>query len=107
MVARGRERGPADVTLVPITSRPPDDASRALELPARVIERLGLPAARCWAAILDEFNRFGWPGFDLRPVPGRAGRFDYGLLPPRFFAELIDRIRDLGRARRVLGVRRD
>lgn len=106
LVTRSREGGPADVTAVPITSRPPDDPARVLELPARVIARLGLSAGRCWV-VLDEFNRFGWPGYDLRPVPGRSGRFDHGLLPPDLFAELARRIRELAKTRRVSGVRRD
>jgi hypothetical protein len=94
------------VTVVPLTTQPPADVERVLEIPARVREHLGLRADRSWV-VLYEFNRFAWPGFDLRPVPGRSGRFDYGLLPPRFFAELIARIQALARQRRPTPVLRD
>jgi hypothetical protein len=34
-----------------------------------------------------------WPGPDLRPPPGtQPSRFDYGVLPPRFFAYIRDKI---------------
>jgi hypothetical protein len=33
-------------------------------------------------------NAFGWPGFDLRPVPGAAGTFACGFLPLRHFSQL-------------------
>jgi hypothetical protein len=100
------EPGMPMVTVVPLTTQPPADPERALEIPARVREHLGLRADRSWV-VLDEFNRFAWPGFDLRPVPGRSGRFDYGLLPPRFFAELIARIQALARQQRPTSVLRD
>jgi hypothetical protein len=38
---------------------------------------------------------FTWPGFDLRPIKSRNRRVDYAYSPPRFFDELIDRIREL------------
>jgi hypothetical protein len=41
---------------------------------------------------LDELNSFAWPGFDLRPIPGKAGRCDYGMLPPGLFQRLREGI---------------
>ena len=49
--------------------------------------RAGLDDGRHWLR-LDELNRFAWPGYDLRPIPGRPGRYDYGMLPPRLFERL-------------------
>jgi hypothetical protein len=82
------------VAVVPITHSPPCDLRVAIELPHRVKEHLRLDSERSWV-ILDEFNVFVWPGFDLRPIKGQVGRVDYGLLPPRFFDRLITRIREL------------
>jgi hypothetical protein len=33
--------------------------------------------------VLDEFNVFIWPGYDLRPIKNKYGRIDYGFLPPK------------------------
>ncbi len=82
------------VAVVPITHAQPSDARVAVEIPPRVKEHLGLDGERSWA-LLDEFNVFTWPGFDLRPIKHRHGRVDYGYLPPRFFDRLIERIREL------------
>jgi hypothetical protein len=38
--------------------------------------------------ILGEVNAFGWPGFDLRPVPGAPGTFAYRFMPLRHFSQL-------------------
>ena len=43
--------------------------------------------------MVTETNDFLWPGPDLRPVPSTMPkRFDYGMLPPRFFAHIRDKI---------------
>lgn len=92
------------VTVLPITHTPPTDERLAVEIPAKTKARLGLDEARSWI-ILDEANRFEWPGPDLRPVPGDAdANVAYGLLP----AALYDIVRtkwlaafDAHRARQV------
>ena len=58
------------VIVAPITHRLPADPSAAIELPDDVKRLLGLDAERQWLCF-DELNRFTWPGFDLRPLPGR------------------------------------
>lgn len=78
------------VTVVPITHTAPSKPASALEIPAAVKRHLGLDADRSWV-ILDEGNRFVWPGYDLRPIPGTRDRYDYGFLPPRLFAALVER----------------
>jgi len=45
--------------------------------------------------MLDEFNEFVWPGFDLRPVPGKPSRYDYGFLSPALFTKIISRVLEL------------
>lgn len=38
---------------------------------------LGLSGDRSWINIT-EWNRFAWPGYDIRPVPGRELAVSYG-----------------------------
>jgi PemK-like, MazF-like toxin of type II toxin-antitoxin system len=79
--------GATVVTVSPVTHRPPDDPAAAVEIPQPVRRRLGLDVERSWV-VVNEGNKFVWPGFDLRKVPG-TGQFDYGFLPPRFFNEVL------------------
>jgi hypothetical protein len=74
------------VVVAPITHSPPANPDLALELPAAVRRHLGLDEGRSWI-ILDDFNVFAWPGFDLRADP-KTGRCDYGFLPPAFFEQM-------------------
>lgn len=81
------ETGEIRTIIAPITHRPPDQPLDSIEMPAAVCSGLGLDAGRHWLR-LDELNRFAWPGFDLRPIPGKAGQFAYGMLPPGLFERL-------------------
>ena len=85
IVARAREDGAEDVLVVPVTHSAPKDQSEAMEIPAAVKKRLGLDAERSWV-VLNESNKFRWPGPDLRPIgkPGDSA-VAYGFLPPNFF----------------------
>jgi hypothetical protein len=68
--------------------------------------RLGLDAARSWV-IVNEVNRFFWPGPDLRLVSRDAiGRFDYGFLPPALFREIRARLAASAKTRRLAIVSR-
>jgi hypothetical protein len=70
-----------------MTHEPPPDPASAIVLPSGVKRLLGLDPARQWLRF-EELNRFTWPGFDMRPVPGRAGQWDYGMLPRSLFERL-------------------
>lgn len=72
------------VTVAAITHRPPHADAIAIEVPPKVKQHLGLDDQRSWI-ILDEVNQFDWPGFDLRPIPGRTDRFAFGFIPPRLY----------------------
>jgi hypothetical protein len=48
---------------------------------------LGLDSAPQWLRF-EELNRFTWPGFDVRPIPGRTRRWQYGMLPKPLFERL-------------------
>jgi len=83
LAARRHHGDVADVTVLPITHRPPSDHDWAIKIPLPVKRHLGLDHARSW--IVDaEGNDLLWPGCDLRKIPG-TDRYDYDFLPPRFF----------------------
>jgi hypothetical protein len=87
-VVEGREV----VTVVPITHSPPADPADAVEIPLALKAHLGLDDQPPWIMVT-ETNDFLWPGPDLRPISGtKPNRFDYGMLPPRFFDHLRDKI---------------
>lgn len=70
------------VYVAPITSKPP--GADGVEVPPVMAERLGLSMVPCWV-ILNEANRFAWPGPDLRPVPSPRGLFcRYGAVAGNF-----------------------
>jgi hypothetical protein len=89
--------GATIVMALPITHTPPRPDNAGIEIPAVTRKRLGLDDEPCWVMV-SELNRFVWPGPDLRPIPGLADRFAYGLLPPRFFRTVRDAL--VERARR-------
>ena len=91
-----KEDGADVVTVAPITHTPPRDPNVAIEIPLRVKRHLGLDSDRSWI-VLNDFNEFIWPGYDLRRIPARAGRYDYGFLPPAFYAQLVTRALELRR----------
>jgi hypothetical protein len=79
------------VTVVPVTHAKPSNLTDAIEIPAAVKVHLGL-----------EVNDFLWPGPDLRPVSRtKPATFEFGMLPPRFFAHLRDRILQAHRNRKL------
>jgi hypothetical protein len=99
VAARTLEDGEIDTIVAPITHTPPDDPAASIEIPVATCKRLGLDSGRHWLR-LDELNRFAWPGFDLRPMPGKPDRFDYGMLPRALFEQLRSGILRLQKDRR-------
>ena len=59
--------GSQKVTVVPLTHATPQNISVALEIPPKVKKHLELDGERSWI-ILDDFNEFIWPGYDLQPI---------------------------------------
>ena len=80
------EAGDIMVIVAPVTHAAPQ-SDDSLEIPAKIARSLGLDGERHWIR-LDELNRFAWPGYDLRPIPGRSGEYAYGLLPERLYLAL-------------------
>ena len=99
VAARRDDDGDIRTLVVPITHSPPEDPADSIEIPASVANALGLDDERHWLR-LDELNRFSWPGYDLRPMPGRPGKYDYGMLPREIFEQLKDGILARQRAKR-------
>ncbi|MBY6240556.1 hypothetical protein [Methylosinus sp. Sm6] len=94
------------VGVLPITHTPPVDATEAVEIPAITKQRLGLDSERSWI-VLTETNDFVWPGPDLRPaVNGDLSSIVYGMLPPRFFAHVREKVVSMHRLRRLRRVAR-
>jgi hypothetical protein len=106
VAARQIIEGREVVTVVPITHTPPTDQADAIELPPALKAYLGLDDLRSWI-VVTETNDSLWPGPDIRPRPGiKPSRFDYGMLPPRFFTYIRDRILQAHLHRRLNRVQR-
>lgn len=105
IVAASRS-GPSDVTvlLCPVThTAPQDDAAKetSVLLALGAAARLKLDDRPHWIRV-HELNRFVWPGYDLRSIPGRSGEVAYGMLAEDEFEALRRRVRDVdARLRRV------
>lgn len=94
------------VTVVPVTHTPPDTPEDAVEIPAALKAHLGLDTQRSWV-VVTETNDFLWPGPDLAPIADvKPARYDYGMLPPRFFAHLRDGILQAHLRRRLDRIQR-
>jgi glyoxylase-like metal-dependent hydrolase (beta-lactamase superfamily II) len=96
---RADENGDTRVLVLPITHSPPDHASLAVEIQAKVKVRLGLDDTRSWI-VLSEWNEFIWPGPDLRRLPGAPdSSVAYGMIPPGLFATIRERFLAIVNAR--------
>jgi len=71
------------ILVAPITHTVPENAADAVEIPAIVKRQLGLDRDRSWIMV-NELNRFIWPGPDIRPVAGSDAPF-YDALPDWLF----------------------
>lgn len=87
LLAIANDEGEQKVVVLPVTHTPPNDAAHAVEIPAATKRRLGLDDERSWI-VVNESNRFIWPGPDLRPISGDPTSVVYGLLPKALFDEV-------------------
>ena len=97
---------PYQIAVVPITHVPHGNPEVAIEIPAAVKRHLGLDEDRSWI-VVDEFNTFTWPGYDLRPIKKKEGRIDYGFLPPKLFDQIIEKITQLQSQGKITQTSRD
>ena len=101
-VIEGREV----VTVVPVTHSPPRHPEDAIEMPPALKAHLGLDELPSWI-VVTETNDFLWPGPDLRPISrAKPDQFHYGMLPPKFYALIRDRILQAHSRRRLSRVER-
>ena len=106
VAARQMVEGREIATVVPVTHSKPANPADAIEIPAALKVHLGLDAKPSWI-IVTETNDFLWPGPDLRPVSrSQPDTFEFGMLPPRFFTHVRDRILQAHLARKLNRVRR-
>jgi len=101
-----RENGDIAVIVAPVTYAPPDDPLDSIEIPPAICRALGLDGQRHWLR-LDELNRFAWPGYDLRAIPGQPGEYAYGMLPRPLFERLRQAILDRQTVKAARVQRRD
>lgn len=101
VVSKTDEDGGTKVIVVPITHVPPRADQHSLELTEAEKKAAGLDDERQWV-ILEELNRFTWPGYDLRKIP-ETGRYDYGRLPSGTHQRIVAEIHRLDRARKAAG----
>jgi hypothetical protein len=105
VVQQAEDKAPV-VTVVPITHSPHRNPNAAVEIPPAIRRHLGLDDQPSWI-VLDDFNVFTWPGYDLRPAPGQKDRYHYGFLPPALFKTLIDKFAELRRQGQTAHTSRD
>lgn len=97
--------GDTVVMVVPVTSQQPRPDRASVEIPAKVQAHLGLDGERCWI-IVDEVNKFIWPGPDLAQIPDRPGTFHYGFIPPKLYKNIIEGCQSAAKARQLRSVTR-
>lgn len=99
--------GQHEVVVLPITSSEPSEPASAVLIPAATRARLGLQSEPCWV-VVSEYNRFFWPGPDLRFLDLGSGdlNFSYGLLPAGLMTKIREAIRRWRAERAVYAVRR-
>ena len=106
MVVQESEGKAPVVTVIPITHSPHPNPDAAMEIPPAIKRYLGLDDQPSWI-VLDDFNVFTWPGYDLRSVPGQKDRYHYGLLPPRLFESIVRKFSELRRQGEATRTSRD
>lgn len=90
--------------VAPITHSEPESGITAVEVPANVKRHLGLDHEQSWV-ILNELNRFIWPGPDVRITPGGNDPF-YDAIPDWLFRRVRDGIAHLAAANRLAVTKR-
>ncbi|HLY55718.1 MAG TPA: hypothetical protein VKS60_09185 [Stellaceae bacterium] len=96
---------PRFVVILPITHARPDKNTVGVEIPAKVLQALGLDDAPNWV-IVSEHNVDEWPNGGLAPLLGRPGVFGYGFIPPGLFAQVKAKFLELYEGGRSGSVRR-
>jgi hypothetical protein len=100
--------GKYQATVLPITHTPPSllEADFAVEIPYETKRRLGLDGERSWIMV-NEANRFTWPGPDLRMLRnGDPSSIAYGKLPEKLYERIRIRFLTLSEQQKLKLVNR-
>lgn len=100
LATRKQEHG-TEIVVAPVTTKPPRQGTAAVEMPERVRRHLGLGNERC-SIVVDEVNRFTWPGPDIRAVrrQGEPSPF-YGKIPAKLFEQVREAMERVVKATRL------
>lgn len=79
------------VTYLPISHVAARGDEKASVIGSRVASHLGLPSEKS-CLYISYACEDDWP-FDLAQIPGRKGRFHYGLIPPALFTDIANQFR--------------
>ena len=88
------------VHVVPLSTKPPAPGDHGIEVPDAVRRQLGLSGGRSWI-VVSEWNRYTWPGYDTRPIPGREPETSYGFIPSSLLRRVLDAMVAIGIGRPV------
>ena len=91
------------ILVLPITHSAPTGEEKSVELPNPVKRRLGLDEARSWI-VTTEYNRFTWPGPDIRPAAN--GEAILGELPSTLLRRAVTALRENALAGRLKAANR-
>jgi hypothetical protein len=103
VLTRVTESGHTIVYVLPITHTPPTKEEDGIEIPQATKRRLGLDSEQSWI-VTTEFNRFTWPGPDIRPTA--SGDYLYGYLPEKLMRLVLDQVRNRARDKLLKAVTR-
>ncbi len=104
VLSRRTDRGEVILYVLPITHTPPSKSEDGLEIPNSTKKRLGLDDQKSWI-ITTEFNKFTWPGYDIRKIS--SGSYSYGILPEKLIQLAIDSVKVHARNSKLKHVGRD
>lgn len=90
ILTRITKSGQTIAYVLPITHTPPLKEEDGIEIPQATKRRLGLDTERSWI-VTTEFNRFTWPGPDIKP--NASGDYVYGYLPETLMRLVSDQVK--------------
>jgi len=99
------EGGDTLLYVLPITHTCPKAPEHGIEIPQKTKRRLGLDDERSWI-IVTEFNKFTWPGYDIRKLPSGEG-YSYGVLPEKLIQQALNAVIENSRKQQFSTVDRD
>jgi hypothetical protein len=101
VVSRKITDGRIQLLVAPVTHRPPEGASEAIEMPKSVKLYLKLDRERSWI-VTTELNQFIWPGPDVRIAPNSPDQSPLiGTIPEWLFERIRASIRAQAKTQQV------